>query len=246
MGVPPPIGASAASTRRALVVDADAAARAQVRLHLGLAGFEVTELGDGAAAIAFGRTAGFALIVLEATLPEVDGITVCRALRGHGPNLDTPMLMLSPKGSEADIVVGLESGADDYLSKPFGTRELMARVHALVRRHHRAEHPSQACDAIERQGVLVDPLKRTATANGQCVDLTRQEFDLLHLLLSRPGIVFSREALLAKVERGETYVTKRTVDALISRLRRKLEADPQDPKLILTAWGVGYKCVDAE
>jgi DNA-binding response OmpR family regulator len=156
------------------------------------------------------------------------------------------MLMLSPKGSEADIVVGLESGADDYLSKPFGTRELMARVHALVRRHDRADHTSQAREVIERRGVLIDPHKRTATANGQRVDLTRQEFDLLHLLLSRPGIVFSRDALLAKVEGGRTYVTKRTVDALISRLRRKLEADPQDPKLILTAWGVGYKCVDAE
>jgi DNA-binding response OmpR family regulator len=235
------------AVRRALVVDHEVAARSIARLHLVLAGFDVTELGDGANAITFGRTAQFDLIVLDATLPEVDGLTVCAALRTHGPNIDTPILMLSARNGEADRVVGLESGADDYMSKPFGALELVARVHALVRRHERAGKVSAPAPTIERHGVRLDVYKRIAVARGRVVDLTRQEFDLLQVLLSQPGVVFSRDALVARM-RGdtETYVTRRTVDTVISRLRHKLEPKPDKPTLILTAWGIGYKCADAE
>ena len=190
-----PLSASVgtASTRQALLVDDEAPARELVHVHLGLAGFDVTELSDGASAVAIGRAARFDVIVLDVLLPRVDGITVCQALRAEGSNVDTPILMLAARGTESDKVVGLESGADDYMTKPFGMRELMARVNALLRRHHRTAQVSpDGTGVIERRGVLVDVDKRIAIANGQVVDLTRQEFELLHLLLSRPGIVFSR------------------------------------------------------
>ncbi len=235
----------APSGRRALVADDETAARAVARLHLSLAGFEVTELGDGANAIALGRTARFDVILLDATLPEVDGLAVCSALRAHGPNIDTPILMLSARDAEADRVVGLESGADDYMGKPFGTRELIARVNALLRRHERAGKAAAPPSAIERHGVSIDFDKRIAIAKGQVIALTRQEFDLLQVLLSRPGVVFSRDALVARIRDPDTYVTRRTVDTVISHLRQKLEPDPGNPALILTAWGVGYKCADA-
>ena len=242
-----PLSASvgAASTRQALLVDDEAPTRELVQVHLGLAGFDVTELNDGASAVAIGRAARFDVIVLDVLLPRVDGITVCQALRAEGSNVDTPILMLAARGTESDKVVGLESGADDYMTKPFGMRELMARVNALLRRRNRTAQVSpDGTGLIERRGVLVDVDKRIAIAKGQVVDLTKQEFELLHLLLSRPGIVFSRKALLSKVWGGVTYVTVRTVDTVISRLRRKLELDPHDPELILTVWGVGYKCAD--
>lgn len=247
MNAAPEAAAATPGARRALVVDHEAAARSLIRLHLALAGFDVIELDDGANAIALGRTARFDVIVLDATLPEVDGLAVCSALRAHGPNTDTPLLMLSARDSEADRVVGLESGADDYMGKPFGTRELIARVKALLRRHERAGPAAAPPAAVERRGVSLDVHKRIATARGQIIELTRQEFDLLHVLLSRPGVVFSREALVAKVRGGaDTYVTRRTVDTVISRLRQKLEPHPDKPALILTAWGVGYKCADVE
>src|SRR5262249_6123606 len=237
--------AGTAASRQALVVDDEAPVRELVRLHLGVAGFDVTELGDGARAVAIGRTARFDVIILDILLHDVDGITVCQALRAQGPNVDTPILMLTARDAESDKVVGVESGADDCITKPFGMRELMARIKALLRRYSRTAHMSpDGPSVIERRGVLVDIDKRLATANGQAVDLTRQEFELLHLLLSRPGIVVSREALLSKVWGGGTYVTVRTVDTVISRLRRKLEVEPHDPELILTVWGVGYKCAD--
>jgi two-component system, OmpR family, alkaline phosphatase synthesis response regulator PhoP len=238
---------AARGARRALVADGDAAACATIRLHLILAGFDVTEAASGAHAIVVGRTMRFEVIVLDAALPEVDGLAVCGALRAHGPNLDSPILMLSTRDAEADRVAGLDSGADDFMGKPFGTRELIARVNALVRRHERAGKASALPDAIERHGVLVDVRKRIAVVRGRAIDLTRQEFDLLHLLLSRPGVVFSRDALVAKICGGvDIYVTRRTVDTVISRLRQKLEANPDKPTVILTAWGIGYKCADTE
>ena len=235
--------AGTAVRRQALVVDDEAAIRELVRLHLGFAGFDVTELGDGSKAVAIGRTARFDVIVLDVLLPGVDGISVCQALRSQGPNVDTPIVMLTARDAESDTVVGFENGADDCVAKPFGMRELIARINALMRRHSRAAQ-SSGTGVIERRGVLVDVDKRLAIANGQVVDLTKQEFELLHLLVSRPGIVFSRAALLSKVWGGDTYVTVRTVDTVISHLRRKLEVEPQDPELILTVWGVGYKCAD--
>jgi two-component system, OmpR family, alkaline phosphatase synthesis response regulator PhoP len=236
-----------AANLRALVVTEEVRVRALVRLHLGSAGFDVTELADGARAVTIGRTARFEVIVLDVRLPTVDGITVCRALRAHGPNLDTPILMLIAADRESDTIATLETGADDYITKPFGIHELAARINVLLRRQNRTPRtwPNQT-SVIERLGVLVNVDKRTAIANGQVVNLTKQEFDLLHVLVSRPGIVFSREALLSKVWGCQTYVVARAVDAVISRLRKKLEPKPHDPQLILTVWGVGYKCADVE
>ena len=231
---------------RALVVEDEAPIRELVRLHLSLAGFDVTEIADGSRALDLGRTTRFDLIVLDLMLPGIDGLTLCRVLRADGANAAAPILMLTARDSESDKVLGLESGADDYLTKPFGTRELVARATALVRRHRRGGPESvESTRQIARQDIALDLDKRHATVRSRIVELTKQEFDLLQLLITHPGIVFSRAALLAKVWGGDTYVTERTVDTVISRLRRKVEVDPQDPELILTAWGVGYKFIDA-
>ena len=230
-----------------LVVEDEPAIRDLLRLHLTLAGFDMHEVGDGRKGLDLARAQRFDVVILDIMLPGLDGVTLCRALRAEGANRNTPILMLTARDTESDKVVGLESGADDYVAKPFGVRELLARVQALLRRHRRggeaaAPHKGQ----ITSGGLVVDPDKRQAMVRGQAIELTKQEFDLLYLLAARPGIVFSRAALLQQVWRDDAYVTERTVDSVISRLRRKVEQDPQDPELILTAWGMGYKFADVE
>ena len=228
--------------RRVLVVEDEAAIRELLRLHLELAGFLLEETGDGRAALDAARARPFDLILLDVMLPGLDGVSVCRAIRRDGPNQATPILMVTARDGEADTVLGLESGADDYVTKPFGVRELMARVSALLRRHDRQSERGQPADAILQSAHLVlDRDRRNATVRGEPIELTKQEFDLLYLLAARPGVVFGRAALLQQVWSGDTYVTERTVDTVISRLRRKIERDPQDPEMLLTAWGVGYK-----
>jgi two-component system alkaline phosphatase synthesis response regulator PhoP len=234
----------AGAARRVLIVEDEAPIRELVRFHLALAGFAVTELSDGAAALDRARATPFELIVLDIMLPGLDGITLCRALRAEGANTATPILMVTARDTESDKVLGLESGADDYLTKPFGVRELVARVTALLRRHDRIDRGKSETRQVSRGGLIVDADKRQVTVRGEPIELTKQEFDLLHLLCANPGIVFSRQALLSRVWGGDTYVTERTVDTVISRLRRRIEVDPQDPELLLTAWGVGYKFVD--
>jgi DNA-binding response OmpR family regulator len=228
-----------------LVVEDEAAIRELLRLHLELAGFTLEETGDGRQALDAARARAFDLILLDVMLPGLDGVSVCRAIRKDGPNRETPILMVTARDGEADTVLGLESGADDYVTKPFGVRELMARVSALLRRHDRhAERGQPAGSAIETAHLALDRDRRDATVRGEPIELTKQEFDLLYLLAARPGVVFSRAALLQQVWSGDTYVTERTVDTVISRLRRKIERDPQDPEMLLTAWGVGYKFSD--
>jgi DNA-binding response OmpR family regulator len=233
--------------RKVLVVEDEAPIRELLRLHLSLSGFEVEEIGDGALGLERARSAKFDLIVLDVMLPGLDGITICRAIRSQGVNTDTAIMMLTARDTESDTVLGLESGADDYLAKPFGIRELVARASAVLRRSARSEAQANAsAHGVRLPGLTLDAERRAAVVRGTPVELTKQEFDLLFLLAGRRGIVFSRTALLAKVWHGDTYVTERTVDTVVSRLRRKIEQDPQDPELILTAWGVGYKFVDAE
>jgi two-component system OmpR family response regulator/two-component system alkaline phosphatase synthesis response regulator PhoP len=156
--------------------------------------------------------------------------------------------MLTARRDESDKVVGLESGADDYLTKPFGVRELVARARALLRRPRQqlaaAAAPESGDGVIRVRGLVVDVARRRVTVDGGQVELTDQEFRLLHLLATHPGIVFSREALLAKIWRGDTFVTVRSVDTLVKRLRRRIETDPAEPTLLLTVWGVGYKFAD--
>lgn len=235
------------SSRRALIVEDEPSIREIVRLHLSLAGLETDEVTDGRAALERVRTQRFDLVVLDVMLPGVDGVTVCRALRAGGPNQRAGVLMLTARDTEPDKVLGLESGADDYLTKPFGVREFMARVTAVLRRASgELREPDRPATGIVTAGdVTLDPERRQTRVRGRLVELTRQEFDILYVLAARRGIVFSRAALIAKVWGGDTYVTERTVDSVVSRIRRKIEQDPDDPEMILTAWGVGYKFADA-
>jgi DNA-binding response OmpR family regulator len=229
-----------------LVVEDDPHIRELVALHLGLEGLETTLVGDGRDALARLAAARMDLVVLDVMLPGVDGLTICKAMRRSGPNTDTPVLMLTARTEEADTVLGLETGADDYLAKPFGVREFIARVRALLRRPRSATvgvRPD-AGRPLSVHGIEIDPARRRVRARGVEVELTAQEFRLLHLLAAHPGIVFSREALLANVWPDQTFVTPRSVDTLVKRLRRRIEADTDAPTLVLTVWGAGYKFAD--
>jgi DNA-binding response OmpR family regulator len=229
-----------------LVVEDEANIRELVTLHLKLEHAESIEAADGTTGLQLARSRKFDLIVLDLMLPGIDGLTLCRAIRRESANTDTPILMLTARRDESDKVLGLDSGADDYLTKPFGVRELMARVRALLRRGptKAAARSEDAGHAVAYKHLQVDPARRRVTVAGTAVDLTSQEFQLLHLLLSNPGIVYSREALLRKVWKDDTFVTVRSVDTLVKRLRKKIEDDPADPAVILTVWGAGYKAAD--
>jgi DNA-binding response OmpR family regulator len=234
---------------RALVVEDDAPIREILGLHLGLAGFAIEGVGDGRQALDRIRQERFDLLLLDVMLPGLDGVSLCRAARKEGPNVDTPILMLTARDSESDTVVGLDSGADDYLTKPFGIRELQARISALMRRHQRSAGAVHGGATRLTRGtgaaqVSIDVERREVMVRGEPVELTKQEFDVLYQLASRPGVVFPRAALLQKAWSDDTYVTERTVDTIVSRVRKKIEQDPHDPELILTAWGVGYKFAD--
>lgn len=239
----------------ALVVEDEPSIRELVALHLGLEGFACTPAVDGRQALEHLRAARFDIVILDVMIPFVDGVAVCRAMRREGPNVDTPVLMLTARREESDKVLGLESGADDYLTKPFGVRELVARVRALMRRAGPrtvrgadavpgADDPSAAV-ALTVKDLEIDPARRRVRVRGVDVDLTAQEFGLLHVLASHPGIVFSRDALLNRVWKGDTFVTDRSVDALVKRLRKKIEQDAANPVYILTVWGSGYRFTDA-
>jgi DNA-binding response OmpR family regulator len=245
---PAPALAPRAARRRILIVEKDVSVRQLLRLHLSLAGFDIEEAVEGTAGLERARSEKFDLIVLDVIVPGLDGITVCRAIRAQSVNMASAVLILTARGSEADKVLGLESGADDYLTKPFSIREMVARVGAILRRCDRVAGSTGATAPrdIRVGDISIDPERREAVVRGSRVEVTKQEFDLLYLLAARPGIVFSRTALLKKIWTDETNVTERTVDTVISRLRRKIEHHPQRPQLILTAWGVGYKFIDAE
>ncbi|MGE5361211.1 MAG: response regulator transcription factor [Bacteroidales bacterium] len=238
-----------------LVVEDDEHIRDLVVLHLELEGFGAVTAGDGQLALQLCNERPFDLVILDLMIPLLDGVTVCRAIRQGTINRDVPILMLTARREESDKVLGLESGADDYLTKPFGVRELVARVRALTRRR-RAELAAHGAmggagvgslvetAVVRLHGVEIDSARRRVRVGNQDVALTNQEFQLLHLLASHPGIVFSREALLARIWKGETFVTERSVDTLVKRLRHKIEDDISNPRLVLTVWGVGYKFAD--
>lgn len=231
---------------RVLVVEDEPHIRDLVCLHLGHEGYACEGIGDGVQALSRTEVTRFDLMVLDLMIPGLDGLSLCRAVRHGRLNHDVPILILTARREEADKVVGLESGADDYLTKPFGVRELVARARALLRR------PRQPAGVVTPDGsggvkvhdIEIDSARRRVLVNGQNVELTDQEFRLLYLLITHAGIVFSREALLAKIWRGDTFVTVRSVDTLVKRLRRRIEPDPANPKYLLTVWGVGYKFAD--
>jgi DNA-binding response OmpR family regulator len=238
---------------RVLVVEDEPNIRELVCLHLGLEGYACEGLGDGQAALTQTEGERFDLLVLDVMLPGLDGVSLCRAVRRGSMNRDVPILMLTARSQESDKVIGLESGADDYLTKPFGVRELVARTRALLRRPRQTAAAATAAldrgdDAggppVRIHGIDIDLARRRVRIESREVELTDQEFRLLHLLATHAGIVFSREALLTKIWRGDTYVTVRSVDTLVKRLRRRIEADPANPRFLLTVWGVGYKFAD--
>jgi DNA-binding response OmpR family regulator len=235
-----------------LVVEDEPNIRELVCLHLGLEGYACEGAGDGQDALNRAESDRFDLLVIDVMIPGLDGLSLCRAVRNGQVNHDVPILMLTARREEADKVVGLESGADDYLTKPFGVRELVARARALLRR---PRLPAAAAGSavgvsgtdgtpIHVHGVEIDPARRRVRVDAREVELTDQEFRLLQLLASHAGIVFSREALLGKIWRGDTFVTVRSVDTLVKRLRRRVEPDPANPRYLLTVWGVGYKFAD--
>jgi DNA-binding response OmpR family regulator len=233
----------AKNASRVLLVEDDQHIRELVELHLQLEGLTVVPVSDGNDGLALARTDAFDLIVLDLMLPGLDGVTVCRAIRRESRNSDVPILMLTARRDEVDKVLGLDSGADDYLTKPFGVRELVARVRALLRR--RRPVAGEHAPAVQAGDLMVEPARRQARLGDRDIELTAHEFELLYVLAANRGIVFSREALVQRVWGEETHITVRSVDTLVKRLRRKLENDAADPKFILTVWGSGYKFADA-
>jgi len=185
--------------KQVLVVEDEPNIRELVCLHLGLEGYACEGVGDGKAGLDRTEAERFDLLVIDVMLPGLDGVALCRAVRRGAMNGDVPILMLTARGEESDKVIGLESGADDYLTKPFGVRELMARIGALMRRHDRRPAEAVPSPVVDVGELSLDRERRTATVRGGRIELTKQEFDLLYLMASRPGSVFTRAALLQEV-----------------------------------------------
>jgi DNA-binding response OmpR family regulator len=226
-----------------LVAEDQSDIRELIAMNLRSAGYEVSTVGDGVAALASQNESASDLLILDLMMPGLDGLEVCKALRARGRN--TPILMLTAKSTELDRVLGLELGADDYLTKPFSLAELLARVKALLRRADllRAAQQGQAGPAgVLRNGDLeILPAKRQVRLRGNTLDFTALEFDLLLHFANHPGHVFSRAQLLNAVWGYTHDGYEHTVTTHINRLRGKLEADPMRPQIILTVRGAGYK-----
>jgi two-component system alkaline phosphatase synthesis response regulator PhoP len=239
--------------RKILVVDDEAVLVETIAYNLEQAGYQVITAADGASALEVARRESPDLIILDIMLPEMDGLEVCRQLRRDGSTAATPIIMLTAKGDEIDKVVGLEVGADDYVTKPFGRRELLARVRALLRRANptqedrNAQNVSGETSQTQRPGreLLAGPLRidlagRRINCRGKDLELQPKQFDLLTYLARNRGTVLTRDQLLQNVW-GYDYVgDTRTVDVHVRWLREKLEEDPANPKLIQTVRGVGY------
>ncbi len=226
--------------RSILVVEDDRDIADLVALHLGDAGFEVTVVGNGREGFRQARGGGFDLVVLDLMLPGLEGLEVCRRLRAESRQV--PILILTARSDEVDRVVGLEIGADDYLTKPFSVRELVARVRAVLRRVDAgAPEAGAGSGPVVRGALRIDPAGREVEVDGRPVDLTAKEFDLLLHFARHPGRVFTRAQLLDSVwDYGHTGY-EHTVNTHINRLRRKIEPDPSEPTYVATVWGVGYK-----
>ena len=234
------------TTTTILVAEDQADIRDLLALNLRSAGYEVTAVADGREALARQTERGHDLLVLDLMMPGLDGLEVCKALRARGSA--TPILMLTAKSTELDRVLGLELGADDYLTKPFSLAELLARVKALLRRADllRAAQANANTSSAIRNGELdIQPDRRQVRCRGESLDFTALEFDLLLHFAQHPGHVFSRSQLLNAVWGYSHDGYEHTVTTHINRLRAKLEADPMRPELILTVRGAGYKMRDA-
>ncbi|HHT70737.1 MAG: response regulator transcription factor [bacterium] len=219
-----------------LVVDDEPTIVEFVRINLEKAGFRVLTAGDGETALRLAASEQPDLVVLDVMLPGKDGFEVCRELRR---TTAVPIIMLTARDDDVDKILGLELGADDYLTKPFNPRELVARIKAILRRMDRINRLDT--EVITRGRIQLDLDRHQVTAGGQAVDLTPKEFELLELLIKNPGRVFSREILLERLWGYDFFGDSKTIDVHIRRLREKVEEDPSSPTHILTVWGVGYK-----
>jgi two-component system, OmpR family, alkaline phosphatase synthesis response regulator PhoP len=223
-----------------LVAEDDPKQAELARRYLEHEGHAVVVVGDGRAALEEARHHPPDLLVLDVMMPRVDGLDVCRILRTES---DLPVLMLTARTSEDDLLLGLDLGADDYLTKPYSPRELAARVRTLLRR---ARSASKTPDPILRVGNLqVDPVRHEVRADGAEVSCTPGEFHLLEAMAAEPGRVFTRDQLLRHLHGYDSYVTARTVDVHVMNLRRKIEPDPRHPVRLVTVYGIGYKLADA-
>ncbi len=230
------IGAGSERPRRVVVVDDEPMVREVVATYLTHAGFRVEVLEDGRSAIDYVRRHGADLVVLDVMLPIVDGLDVLAEIRKLG---DVPVILLTARTEEADRVLGLELGADDYVLKPFSPRELAARVKTVLRR---SGLPAPDAGRLEFGELTIDPRQRRVEVEGRSVELTRREFELLWFMASSPGQVFSRGQLLQQVWDSSTeWQDPATVTVHIGRLRNKIEDDPSEPKRLTTVWGVGYR-----
>ena len=225
--------------RQILVVEDELELARLVELHLSDAGYGVTLAHDGRRGLELASSTRFDAIILDLMLPGLDGLDVCQQVRRQPAY--TPILMLTARSSEGDRVLGLEVGADDYLTKPFSVRELVARVKAILRRVEALERRGEA---ISVGDLRIDPERRSATLGGRSLSLTAKEFDLLAHFARNPGRVYSRADLLDQVWGYGYGGYEHTVNSHINRLRAKIESDPAQPRYVLTVWGVGYKFFD--
>ena len=225
--------------RTILVVDDEPEIVRLVRDYLENAGFDVIVAADGAEALRAARQHHPDLVILDLNLPSLDGLDVARSLRRDG---EVPIIMLTARGDEADRVAGLELGADDYVSKPFSPREIVARVRAVLRRVDTA----RSAQSIVRVGdtIVLDVLRMEASVDGRKVDLTATEFQLLVYMARQPGRVFTRAQLLDAVHGVVVESYERAIDAHVKNIRRKIEVDPRSPRHLQTVFGVGYRLVD--
>ena len=219
-----------------LVVDDELLLVKGMKFNLENEGYTVETAYDGATAIDMAKTEEFDLIILDLMMPQVDGLTACMRIREFS---NVPIIMLTARSEDADKIIGLESGADDYITKPFNILELKARIRALLRRANAAPQQKQQPSLLTAGGITLDPEQRVAMKNGEIIELTAKEYDLIELLVRNPRRIYSRENLMDLVW-GYTYA----VDVHIRRLREKLEDNPAAPQHILTKWGVGYYLKD--
>ncbi len=222
-----------------LLIEDDADIAEVVRYNLEREGYRVIDAGDGEKGFVEALRTRPSLILLDLMLPGMDGLEVCRRLRAEDATADIPVIMLTAKGEEADIVVGLEIGADDYMIKPFSPRELVARVKTVIRRVER--EPETRKTRVRIGELVLDAARHEVLHDGAPVTMTRAEFRLLWTLVQRPGRVFPRSELVDRITAGESYIIDRNVDVHVSSIRRKLGAAGD---MIATVRGVGYKCKD--
>lgn len=226
-----------------VIIEDDSDISELLKLHLENNGYRVTTFSNGQDGLDFLLTEGADALVLDLNLNGLSGIDVCRELRNEGSN--TPILMLTARSEEGDKVTGLETGADDYMTKPFSVREFVARMKAMLRRSNLQIDVKEAQQPIRIKDLEINPLIRKVTLKSERLELTPKEFELLFLLASNPGVTFDRAKLLNKVWGYNFEGYEHTVNSHINRLRSKLEEDPANPHYVLTTWGVGYRFTDA-